>query len=55
MVWTSIDRWCYYRILRTWIWIQDLGVLSTNTRVKSLVKQWGTQFSELTEIAECQK
>ena len=57
MAWISVNRWRYYRILRTWIWIQVLGVLSSNTRVKFdfELKPQGTQILEMTEITECQK
>ena len=54
MVWTSVDRWCYYWFSKPGLDL-DLKGFKYKHRVKSLVKQWDTQFLEMTEITECQK
>ena len=54
MVWISVDRWRYHWFSKPGLNL-DLKGFKYKHRVKSLVKQWGTQFSEVTEITECQK
>ena len=54
MVWISVDRWRYHWFSKPGLDL-DLKGFKYKHRVKSLVKQWGTQFSEVTEITECQK